>query len=333
MSTAETLPATQQTSTHAAAPAQVPAQRPDKILAGDGGLALTSIEDYWRFSTAVLKSGLAPKGMDSVESIVVAIQMGAELGLKPMASLQNVAVINGRPSVWGDAMLAVCRASGVFDESVFDERIEHRIDKEGGMTAVCTVRRLPNGKPVTREFTMLDAATAKLTTKDGPWKQYTKRMLQMRARSWALRDAFSDVLKGIPIAEEVMGSEVIEVTTSPRRPASKLDALSQTLRSEEPEPQQEAVQHETHAPKDVLSGEHILSILHESLAEANDLNGIAKAEGTAWEASEPLEDRDAVRRKISTHCDARRQAVSGGTTSPRQSGQLFDKPRRSAAEE
>jgi hypothetical protein len=34
--------------------------------------------------------------------------------------------------------------------------------------------------------------------------QYTKRMLQMRARAWALRDVFTDVLKGLSMAEEAM---------------------------------------------------------------------------------------------------------------------------------
>jgi hypothetical protein len=159
------------------------------------------LEDYWRFSQYVAESGLAPKGMEKPASILVALQMGAELGLTPMASLQNIAVINGRPAVWGDSMLAVCRASGVFDEDVFEETIVNEGDKT---VARCTVRRLPNGKPVVREFSMGDAKLAGLQGKAGPWTQYPKRMLQMRARSWALRDTFTDALKGVISREEAI---------------------------------------------------------------------------------------------------------------------------------
>ncbi len=182
-----------------------PAKTP--IAAGDRGLELRSLDDMWRFAQYVVSSGLAPKSFNTdnpVAAVLVALQMGAELGLTPMASLQNIAVINGRPSVWGDAMLAVCRASGIFDEQVFDEHFEGQGDQ---LTAVCTVRRLPNGKPTTRTFSMQDAKEAKLLEKDGPWKQYRRRMLQMRARSWACRDAFSDAAKGFKCARGAVGHD------------------------------------------------------------------------------------------------------------------------------
>ena len=164
------------------------------VVAGKTGLELRNIEDMWRFAQFVAKSGLAPKGIETAEAILVAIQMGAEVGLTPMASLQNIAVINGRPSLWGDAMLAVCRASGVFDEKVFEEIVSP--DR-----ASCTVCRI-GGKPITRTFTMDEAKKAGLATKSGPWQQYPQRMLQMRARSFALRDGFSDYLRGIRSIEE-----------------------------------------------------------------------------------------------------------------------------------
>jgi len=185
-------------------PANDQAQLPAKIEAGKRGLELRTLDEYWRFATAVARSGMAPKGMERPESVLVAIQMGAEVGLTPMAALQNIAVINGRPSVWGDAMLAICRSSGVFDEAAFEETIEER---DGKIIASCTVRRLPNGKPVTRTFSMDDAKQAGLAGKPGPWQQYPKRMLQMRARSWALRDTFPDILRGLNCAEEIIDIE------------------------------------------------------------------------------------------------------------------------------
>ena len=51
-------------------------------------------------------------------------------------------------------------------------------------------------------FSKEKAMNAKLWGKDGPWKTYPERMLKMRARGFALRDAFADRLKGIITAEE-----------------------------------------------------------------------------------------------------------------------------------
>lgn len=124
--------------------------------------------------------------------MLVAFQMGAELGLRPLQALQNIAVINGRPCLWGDAMLALVTGHPEFvdiHEEIGDDR------------ATCTVKRR-NRTAVTRSFTMADAKKAGLADKAGPWQQYPRRMLQMRARGFALRDAFPDALRGIVSAEE-----------------------------------------------------------------------------------------------------------------------------------
>lgn len=189
---------------------------------GPRGLQLRNLDEAWRFAQFVAVSGLAPKGLDKPEAILVAMQMGAELGLSPMQAIQNIAVINGRPCVWGDLMLAICRSSGVFDDSVFDESL---IQSNGTLTAVCRVRRLPNGKPTERRFTMEQAKRAGLTTKTGPWQGYPERMLQMRARSWALRDTFPDYLRGIGSAEELLDIAPEDGPSPSPRPAPRV-ALS-----------------------------------------------------------------------------------------------------------
>lgn len=192
------------------------------VSSGPRGLELNSLEEMWRFAQYASKSGLCPKGVETAEAVFIAIQMGAELGLTPMASLQGVAVINGRPSVWGDAMLAVCRSQGIFDEAAFVETLTGTGD---AMTATCTVRRKPHGNPVTHEFTVARAKKAGLWGKSGPWTQYPERMLQMRARAFALRDTFTDVLRGFKCAEEMY--ETINVESAPATAAANdLDELA-----------------------------------------------------------------------------------------------------------
>jgi hypothetical protein len=234
--TAETAIAPVQTPAIERGNQQTPAPRPNPApspfaqtpFSDRGGISLSNMSDAWVFAKTFVKSGFAPKGIETPEAALIALQMGAELGLPPMASLQNIAVINGRPSVWGDAMLAVCRASGIFDEEAFIETISQ--DPETGeLSACCTVRRLPNGNLVVREFTMLDAKTAGLTSKSGPWQQYPKRMLQMRARSWALKDAFADVLRGFHVAEEAMDMPAPNQPPAERRSVEQLDHLTASL--------------------------------------------------------------------------------------------------------
>lgn len=156
-------------------------------------LAPQSLDEAMRFAELLAKSSIVPRDYQgNPGNILVAVQWGAEIGLPPLQAMQNIAVVNGRPSIWGDAMIAIVKGSGLLAA----------ISEEVGETeATCTVHRKGEA-PVSRTFTMEDAKKAGLAGKQGPWSQYPKRMLQMRARSWALRDVFPDVLKGVYIAEE-----------------------------------------------------------------------------------------------------------------------------------
>lgn len=173
------------------------------IKSGSRGIILQSFDDTWRFATAVANSKMAPSDFGhQVEKIAIAIQMGAEVGLAPMTALKNIAVINGRPSLWGDSLMALVLNSGLCEN--FDEDI--RGDKDE-MVAACTVKRKGLSSPKTRTFSVADAKKAGLWGKAGPWTQYPTRMLQMRARAFALRDVFPDVLGGFMVAEEAQDLE------------------------------------------------------------------------------------------------------------------------------
>lgn len=154
-----------------------------------------SLHEALELAKLIAYSGMVPKDyQQNPGAVLIAMQMGAELGLTPMSAIQNIAVINGRPSLWGDAMLAV--VLGHRDCEGVDETLD-----ESTMTATCTVKRRDRA-PVVRTFSQADAKQAGLWGKSGPWTQYPKRMLQMRARGFALRDSFPDALRGIHLAEE-----------------------------------------------------------------------------------------------------------------------------------
>jgi len=177
------------------------------------GLALQSFDDAFRFSKMVAASEFAPKDFrGKPESCLLAIQHGSEIGLSPMQSLQNIACINGRPAIWGDAALALCLASPVCDG------IHETIEGDGdNMTAVCKTSRKGKDANVVARFSVSDAKKAGLWGKSGPWTQYPKRMLQLRARGFALRDAFPDVLKGLVTAEEAQDYPQAEAAIQPAK--------------------------------------------------------------------------------------------------------------------
>ena len=139
------------------------------------------------------------EGTYVIEKIILGIMHGAAVGLGPFAAIHAIAVIDGHPTIWGDGALALVERSGLVE----DMREDYTLDAEEGLTAVCTIRRRPWPTPITRRFSMAMAEAARLTMKEGPWQTYPRRMLMMRARSWALRDGFADVLRGLSIREEV----------------------------------------------------------------------------------------------------------------------------------
>lgn len=184
-------------------------------------LAPKDLDEAMRFADMLAGSSIVPKDyIGKPGNCLVAIQWGMELGLQPMQAMQSIAVINGRPSLWGDAMLALVKAHPAF------EWIKEECD---GNVATCTIKR--RGEPeVVQSFSMEEAKRAGLTGKAGPWTQYPKRMLQMRARGFALRDAFPDALRGVVSAEEArdtpterdMGAAEV-VSTRPAQPAALPD--------------------------------------------------------------------------------------------------------------
>lgn len=212
------------------------------------GLAPQSFDEGWRMASLMAQSELVPKNFrNKPADVLVAMEMGIELGLPPMQALQSIAVINGRPSIWGDGFLALLMASPSYiDHDEYYEVDGKRVDglapddlKADKSTAVCTFIRRNKATPVTRRFSIAQAKKASLWGKEGPWQTYPDRMLMMRARSWAGRDCFPDVLRGIGTSEEAMDAppEIFEATLPPPKEPQRLSAAATTpapVRASEP---------------------------------------------------------------------------------------------------
>jgi hypothetical protein len=253
-------------------PALVPAAKFD--------LSPSSLAEAMALAEMMAKSTIIPKDYQgNPGNVLIAIQWGMELGLKALQAMQNIAVINGRPSLWGDAVLAIVRASTDGGGNRLLEGISETFD-DATNTATCEVKRRGAALPCVRKFSHADAQKANLLGKD-VWKAYEKRMLQMRARSWALRDEFTDVIKGMPVAEEVMdytNPPEKDVTPLPTAAPvqSKADRLKEGLKAKEAPKQAE--------PPFAVTLQEVLHALtsadtKEKLAEAADLaRGLTREE-------------------------------------------------------
>jgi len=189
-----------------------------------------SLNEAMELANMLSSSNLVPKPYQNKPAdVLVACQWGAEIGLKPLQSLQNIAVINNIPAVWGDAVVALVRASGLCEyiKQDWDEQTK---------TATCTVKRKGEPEEV-RTFSYEDANIAGHLNKD-TYKKNLRRMLSIRARAFALRDVFADVLKGLKVAEEVMDypeeKDITPNTQPTEKPASKAAAVLDKVRRNKP---------------------------------------------------------------------------------------------------
>lgn len=182
-----------------------------------------NLEQAMKLADMIANSDLAPKDYKGKPgNVLIAVQMGQEIGLSPMTAIQNIAVINGKPGVYGDSGKALLLARGFIIE---EDDIE--IVKKNGMGR-CRITR-PNHPPVERTFSIENAKTAKLWGNDGPWTKYPERQMAWRAFWYAARDCAADVLKGMQGIEELRDITPVEREINPmgaREPAAVLPGFA-----------------------------------------------------------------------------------------------------------
>lgn len=160
-----------------------------------------SLDDLIKYAQLIANSKFVPSSFDrKPENVIVAVQLGVSVGLSVAQSLQHIAIINGKPSLYGDAMLALCCKSDAFEW--IDEQIENEDKNQQEWIAVCKVKRKGYPKAIVSKFSWKQAEIAGLVKKIGPWQTYPERMLKFRARGFALRDAFPDLLNGFISQDE-----------------------------------------------------------------------------------------------------------------------------------
>jgi hypothetical protein len=186
-----------------------------ELVAGERGLALTTIEEMYRFAQYCVKSGIVPHG-DTPEAVVVKIQAARELGITPMRGLQSLYVVNGRVAMMEKLAVALVVGSGILATNGQIEVSFSGKEYEDDFTCTVRSRRRDQDRHNVTTFSVKDAKLARLWEKKSergvsPWVAYPKRMLAARAKQHHFQDFFGDVTMGLATAESAVDDDVIVV--------------------------------------------------------------------------------------------------------------------------
>jgi len=178
----------------------------------------TSLEAAKKWAQERIDSGLLPANISEPEQVLTIIQHGNELGLSPMIALNNVNVIQGRPTLSSTIIGALLKRRGI--EWVWDEDFEVVKDKDGnpgktpsgGVNRRTTIHFYWKSKVTNMVMEAKHSVTwsqfeiSGYTTKQN-WERYPKEMMRARCLSSAVRALFPEVLSGfytdIEIADTV----------------------------------------------------------------------------------------------------------------------------------
>lgn len=183
-----------------------------------GYIVPRNVEEAARMAQAVIAGKLAPSSYDNDPGkILLGIMSALEAGLPPLYGLRQIAIINNRPVIWGDAAMALVQS-----KNLIDEYHEEQIGTAPTTTDLTkwpddygwrvTIKRKGQKGAYVGEFTVGMAKRAKLwlNPKKVPWMEHPDRMLKIRARAFPLRDGFADALAGLAIREEVEDMNIVE---------------------------------------------------------------------------------------------------------------------------
>ncbi len=194
-----------------------------KDVSIEGGLVkLQSMTDAMQFCEQVFNSGLAPSSFRTPQAIFAAVQMGAELGMRPMQALQGLAVVNGRVSLMDKAARGVVAHSGLLEDC--QDYFEGSGDD---LTAFCKLKRKGVATPFIGRFSVAQAKKAGLWGKTGPWTAYPQDMLSHKSSARAHAAGFSDILIGLAVTEDIQDTPATKIESVNPNPVSDplLDSL------------------------------------------------------------------------------------------------------------
>jgi hypothetical protein len=153
----------------------------------------SDIESAFNLAGLLVRSKLLPRSLSTPEAAFTVIMAGRELGLTAMQSLRSLHVIEGKPVMSADLMMALCLRSPICDHFRLVESTDTKATFEAKRTGQDAVRL---------SFTIDQAKAAGLVGKDN-WKKFPAAMLRARCVAALARIVFADLMLGIYDTDEI----------------------------------------------------------------------------------------------------------------------------------
>lgn len=164
---------------------------------------LPSIQEWSTIKEQVgvyLRSGFLPSSVKTSEQAITIAMKGRELGVPPLQAFAHINIVQGKPVISSELMLAL----------IYKNCPEADIAFENKDDACLVTASRGRGKPISKfVFTMDDAKQAGLVGKDN-WKKHPQSMLRARVVAAMARAIFPDCIMGCSYTPEEIGADIDE---------------------------------------------------------------------------------------------------------------------------
>lgn len=172
-------------------------------------------------SQVLVASRLLPRSITTPEAAFAVIATGRELGLSAMQALRSIHIVEGKPTLSADLMVALVKRS--------DPCLFFRLIESTGARASYETHRRGEPSPTRMSYTLEEARAAGALSKDN-WRKFPASMLRARCASMLARAVYPDVVLGVYDPDEIaeVPSGVVEVTATATRvdvPVRRVEAV------------------------------------------------------------------------------------------------------------
>jgi hypothetical protein len=176
---------------------------------------LASKDEARELAGSVAKSDMF-KSVKTPQDAYLILWAGAELELSAMQALRSIHVIEGKPTLSADLMVALVQRSPLCD---YWRLVSSTLD-----SATYETKRRDASDPVRLTYTIEEARVAGLTTKN-TWQRYQAQMLRAATKRQLAREVYPELLAGIYSPDEVGALEAPDGQVLPVLPQPPAEAI------------------------------------------------------------------------------------------------------------
>lgn len=180
-----------------------------------------ALQQIDHIASRYINSGALPDSINNGAQLSMVLQAGYEAGMTPMESINSYYIVNGKVTIWGDAVIRQLRRAGW----------KIKWEQSDEMMARVTLNK-DGESSHTEEYTIEEARNAGLTNK-GPWQKYPKEMLRHKVIGRAVRFTCPEVLNGLYLKEELDGSDSFDNVTLTKDQINRIKQLTRDIGVEE----------------------------------------------------------------------------------------------------